>query len=308
MSDRKEFIWPWQKNWPKPPADAKLVSHMDQNFNHLLLAWSSVAILLSASHVAYGPPSEIPSYIEGPLSLTLLAVIIYGISSDLFRPRFWKLYLWKDGGIFQTLFTHLELTASDLKRLEESSRFGLSLKVASNGKIRYASFMGIGRLDILREALDKYSNLQNQLNDKIFCSPFNFAKLRNMLLFSNGYGLFYSAITIEPESKLFDIRWMPLFFASCLIAGHLVSLVQSFRIRVATTREKLTMTHFREQSICWEDVVKVTIVNGEKFGTGSLYVETPDKTITIPETVINYWQLVKQVKARIPATDQVVEN
>lgn len=308
MSDRKEFVWPWQKNWPKPPAHAKLVSHMDQNFNHLLVAWSIVSILLSVYNLAGGPNDKIPRYLEGTLALVLLAIVIYGIASDLFRPRFWKLYLWKDGAIFQTLFTHLELTASDLKQLEESSRFGLSLRVASNGKVRYASYMGLDRLDILREALDKYSSRQILLKDKVFCSPFNIAKLRNLLFFSSGYGLFFSVSSMDPESKLFDIRWLPFLFASCMIAGHLVSMAQSFRMRVSTTKEKLTVTHFRLRSILWQDVVKVTICIGEKFGTGSLNVETPDKAITIPETVVNYLQLERQILKRIPSSAKVTRQ
>ena len=105
-----------------------------------------------------------------------------------------------------------------------------------------------------------------------------------------------------------DMYWIFFFSGIIAIISVMVSIFVNIGFKIRVTGDHLTMSRYGSKSIAWKDVDKVSIYEGVSFKDGKLIVETPDKTITIPETVINYWQLVKQVKARIPATAHVVEE
>jgi hypothetical protein len=108
--------------------------------------------------------------------------------------------------------------------------------------------------------------------------------------------------------SLDDFYWILLISGILGTVSVMFSIMVNIGFKVKVTGDHLTISRYGSKSIAWKDVNKISIYEGVSFKDGKLIVETPDKTITIPETVINYWQLVKQVKARIPDTAQVIEN
>jgi hypothetical protein len=307
MSDRKEFIWPWQKNWSKPPADAVEFKYLDRNLNRLWVSTLPAAFLYLFVAVFPGYLDRAPKEIGSFAIKAIYALFFLGIILEFLRTREWKLYIWEDGAIFKTLFTHRHLSPEDLGGIRESKKHGLSLRIKAGDWTRFAPLNDLSMLTTLRKSLARFSNPPDSTIDTVYNSHFNVAFVSYMHWLPMSIG--WIAGFASRKSRSFDdFYWMLLIGGILGTVSVMFSILVNIGFRVKVTGDQLTISRYGSKSIAWKDVDKVSIYEGVRFKDGKLIVETPDKTITIPETVINYWQLVKQVKARIPSTAQVEEN
>ena len=307
MNDRKEFIWPWQKNWSEPPAEAVEFKYLDRSLNRLWVCTLPAAFLYLFVALFPGYLERAPEEIGSFLIKAVYAFIFLGISLEFLRTREWKLYLWEDGAIFKTLFTHRHLSPEDLGGIRESKKYGLSLRFKVGDWTRFAPLNDLSKLTTLRKSLASFSNPPDSTIDTAYNSHFNIAFVSNMYWLPLCIGWVAGFVSRKSRS-LDDFYWILLISGILGTVSVMCSIMVNIGFKVKVTGDHLTISRYGSKSIAWKDVDKISIYEGVSFKDGKLIVETPDKTITIPETVINYWQLVKQVKARIPDTAQVIEN
>lgn len=308
MSWVKDFVWPWQKHWPKAPEGAEVFKHFDHNINLSLVSFSIFGLTFTILNIIFGSWESTPNHIIQPVTYFFVGVLILGVAADIFRPRYWKLSAWEDGAIYQTLFQCITLTKEELANLAESSRLGLSLRVNAGGKTKYASLVAMPGVTPLREQLSQYLPGIPYQEASVFKSPFNLSINYIGVPVSSGIFLMYltskqSALNLLSDFKVFAFYTGLLFFL-----GLLPSLSKNLGFKVTVTQDELRFSHILTKRLKWKDVDKVILQKKRDSAYGRLMIETPDKMITIPETVVNYWQLVQQVKARIPATAKFIEQ
>lgn len=307
MSWGRDFVWPWQKNWLKPPTEAKEFKHFDKSFGSFWLYISPFPFIFFAVLRYSKEGGALPIDVNLLLNIVVSILIIIGLLIELSRPRFWKLYLSPDGAILQTLFSQHRLSTTQVTAIQESKRYGLSLHVPVEGGRKHLSLTGMKKLTTLRRGLDPYLAVDLKVNEHEFKSHFNvaFVDLTSRLAF----GIFILSGFIKDEKwpETF-FRWTFFVCAIFMIVDGLRSIYLNIGSKIKLTEDSLTISRHKTETIAWQDVSKITIHDADSYNHGRLNIVTPEKTITIPESVINYWQLVKQVKARIPSSAQVIDE
>lgn len=308
MSWVEDIVWPWQKNWPKPPADAVEFKHIDHNINHFLVSFSIFGLTITILNLIFGSWESTPIHIIRPVTYFLAAAVIGGVITDILRPRYWKLSLWEDGGIYQTLFKSKTLTKQEISNLTESSRLGLSLRVSAGGKTKYASLVAAPGAALLREQLSQYLPENPHQETSIFKSPFNLSINYFGFPISSGIFLMYLTSKASAPNALSEAKVLAFYLGLIIFIVTLPTLSKNLGFKVSVTQDDLNYSHIFTKKIKWKDVDGVVLQKKGDSAYGMLIVDTPDKRITIPETVVNYWQLVQQVKARIPASAKFIEQ
>lgn len=308
MIDRKDFILPWQKNWPKPPARAEVFQHFDHSINRLMFSLVIYSLALTIINLFFGSEESAPIQIMQPVIYLLAGGFILGVAAEIFRPRYWKLSLWEDGAIYQTLFQCITLTKQDLSNLTESSRLGLSLRINAGGKTKYASYVGMQKLSDLRKHLALHTKESSRSEPIVFRSPLNLSINYIGVPVSSGVFLMYLASERSAPGPLSWFKVCAFYMGLLLFIGILPSLSKNLGFKVTLTQDDLIMSHIFTKKVKWENVDNVVIQEKGDLAFGRLTIATPDKIITIPETVVNYLQLEKQILKRTPSSAKVTRQ
>lgn len=301
------FILPWQKNWLKPPSGSIQFTHFDRSFRSFWLYALPIPFVVLLAFRFKNSDGVLPSDVDFLVNCVVSTLLIIGLLAELARPRFWKLFLSPDGAILQTLFSQHRLSSTQLAAIQESKRYGLSLLVPVPGGDKHLSVIGMKNLTTFRRSLDPYLGGDIEQRDQEFTSHFNISLVDLISRLTLGT-LMISAFIYDGSWPDTHLQWTMFVLSCMMIVDGARSIYVNIGVKIMLTDEGLRVQKFKTKTIAWKDVTMITIHDEDDYHHARLNITTPDKTISIPESVINYWRLVQQVKARIPASAQVIES
>lgn len=307
MSDRNKFVWPWQKEWTKPPHEAQLYTGEGAGFLTFLLTGIVTSRLLEfASTALFQDKLESNMSIALPVEmlqfLALIALPFYLYHRD---PK-WFLWIWKGGAVLHRGRDRIELTKAEFCQLKEVNRGRLCLEFV-HGKRRYRlPLTKTSNLLGLRHLLGSQSGKLEHEGANVFKNSFNIFKESIVLAFS--LAAISLAILHKEFLKTGDTDILASIILVCSTAFIAWKLYKQRPIAVKLSEEGITKISFPHCFMRWEDVTRVTIDQSSRDIADSLIIEANSLKLAVSASTAGYWHLERQVLERVPSSAQVIRE
>ena len=307
MSDRKEFIWPWQRDWPKPPHEAQLYTGEGAGFfTYLPIGMATSRLIDCAFTALFQGQLESNMAIALPVELLVfLALVVLPFYLNHRDPK-WLLWIWNGGAVLQRGTERIELTKAEVSQIKEVGSARLCLELFHRKKRYRLPLAKTANLLGLRHLLGSQLGKIGPERAGVFRSAFNIFKESIVLAFS--LAAISLAILHKEFLKTGDTDILASIILVCSTAFIAWKLYKQRPIAVKLSEEGITKISFPHCFMRWEDVTRVTIDQSSRDIADSLIIEANSLKLAVSASTAGYWHLERQVLERVPSSAQVIRQ